>query len=128
MEDVRARFMHQQSDLENLELLVEYGQAAWEEDLVVPRYDVERMRAQLASEKSDLDNLTMDREAKQAKYDKELNLVTTDLFNYMRNNEKTLIQVKVLEKRVKTAYDTMKAQGKLTPEMERLAASLLTEL
>lgn len=128
MEDVRATYMHQQSDLDNLELMVEYGQAAWEEDLVVPRYDLECMRAELASEKLGLDNLTMDRQTKQAQYDKEINLVTTDLFNYIRNNEKTLIQVKVLEKRAKTVYETLKAQGKVTPELERLASSLLTEI
>jgi hypothetical protein len=120
--------MSQEQERENLELLIDHCPAAWEEDLASARNILDQLRDQLAKETGELERIVTDRHNKQTKYDRELNLVTTDLFNYMRNNEKTLVQVKLLEKRAKVAFEALKADNKSTPELERQASNLLTDL
>ena len=127
-QDVRVRYMSQEQERENLELLIEHCPAAWEEDISSARIVLDQLKEQLAKETAELERIVTDRQSKQTKYDRELNLVTTDLFNYMRNNEKTLIQVKLLEKRAKVAFEALKADNKTTPELERQASNLLTDI
>jgi hypothetical protein len=107
-------------------LLSEYGAAAWEEDIEAATANLVVLQEELAKEKQALEQLVMAREAKRAKHEKDLGIATTDLFNYLRNNEKTLIQVKLLERRAKDMYMQLKAEGRTNAEIDRLADSLLT--
>jgi hypothetical protein len=118
--------MAQPSETSTLSLLSEYGTAAWEEDIEAATANLTVLQEELAEEKQALEQLVMAREAKRAKHEKDLGIATTDLFNYLRNNEKTLIQGKLLERRAKDMYMQLKAEGRTNPEIDRVADSLLT--
>ena len=125
-EDVRARAMAHPSETSTLTLLADYGKAAWEEDIEAASANLRLLQEELSLEKQSLEQLVLAREAKQAKHEKDLRIITTDLFNYIKNNEKTLVQAKLLERRAMEMYSQLKAEGRTTAEIDRLAQSLLT--
>jgi hypothetical protein len=125
-QDPRIAAMTQDSEIENIEILIEYGHGAFEEDIASASANLALLQEQLAAAKQELEQLVNNRDRARAKYEKDLSIATTDLFNYLRNNEKTLIQVKMMEKRVKDRYAEMKAMGApISPEIEKLASLLV---
>ena len=112
--------------METLQLLIDYGKPAWEEDIEGASACLGQLREELEAGKQQLEQLVNTRTSKIQKNDKELLIATTDFFNYLRNNEKTLVQVKILEKRAKQMFEELKAAGKTNPDIEKQASLLLS--
>ena len=124
--DVRAQAVSLESEINNVALLTEFGKAAWEEDIAAASATLAALRQELEVVRSSQQQLVHARQVRDAKLDKEVAILEKDLFSYIRNNEKTAIQVKVIEARAKLVYNQVKASGKTTSEIERLAEALLT--
>ena len=102
--DNRAASVSMDMASSNLALLQEYGKEAWDKDIAVASGVLELLRSQLEEETRIVDELKTARARRLLKQEKEIQILENDLFRYIRNNEKTLIQVKVLEKRAKDLY------------------------
>lgn len=125
-QDPRAESMTQESVIENLDVLIEYGHSAFEEDIASALANLGILKEQLNAGKAQLEQLVNNRDRARQKYEKDLSLASTDLFNYLRNNEKTLIQVKLLEQRAREQYGQLKESGTpISSEIEKLGSFLL---
>jgi len=119
--DVRAVSESTEKAMKNLSLLQQYGKQAWEMDLAHASAELALLQKQLDEERRIVDGMHANREARMAKQAKEIRILETDLFNYIRNNGKTLVQVKKLEKRAKELIET----GPLTADQARIAETLV---
>lgn len=126
MTDIRAQALYQESEKSNLALLTEFGQQAYAEDIESASIILSRLEAQLAEEMMHLQQAVDAQGAKDEKVEKELRIHEHDLMNYVRNNEKTLSQLKIMEGRAKRLYEARKAAGRSTPQLDKLADQLLT--
>lgn len=106
----------------NLALLQKYGKEAWDKDIAVASGVLDLLRLQLEEETRIVEELRIARARRLLKHEKEIQILENDLFRYIRNNEKTLIQVKALEKRAKDLYE--KAGDFVTSDQARIAQSL----
>lgn len=126
MDDIRAKSEYLDSEKTNLELLIEYGGPAWEEDISHARDVLNRIEEAIGREMSVLEKLDSEKKIRDDRYEKEVTILSHDLFNYIRNNEKTLLEVKSLESKAKRMYQVLKAQDQSNPQLDRLAQQLLT--
>jgi hypothetical protein len=126
MDDIRAKSEYLDSEKTNLELLIEYGGPAWAEDISHARDVLNRIEEAIAREMSVLEKLDSEKKIRDDRYEKEVTILSHDLFNYIRNNEKTLLEVKSLESKAKRMYQVLKAQDQSNPQLDRLAQQLLT--
>ena len=126
MTDIRAQALYQESEKGNVALLTEFGQQAYVEDIESASIIYSRLEAQLAEEMMYLEQAVVAQGAKEEKVEKELRILEHDLMSYVRNNEKTLSQLKIMEARAKRLYEGLKAAGKSTPQLDKLADQLLT--
>jgi reverse gyrase len=90
-----------ESEINNLYLLNEYGRSAWAEDNNVSRMILDSLHKEQAALQSTLQQLEAQRVLKEEKVDKQLAVIEKDLFNYIQNSGRTLVQIRTLEKRAR---------------------------
>lgn len=120
--DIRAVSESIDMATRNLALLREYGKEAWEHDIAHASATLDLLREELEAETRLVEQMEASRRAKISRHEKEVGILEKDFFSYLRNNERVLYQVKVLEQRAKDLVDN---GHPLTPEQERVAQSLL---
>ena len=124
--NIRAEVSFLQAEANNLGVLLEYGKAAWEADNIQQQVLLDQARKELEQAQSELVAASEARARKAEIFDRELSLVETDLFSYVRNNEKTLVGLKRLERQARGTYEEH-FKGKEVREVDRLAENLLTQ-
>lgn len=115
-----------EGELANLSILIEYGKEAWAADIANQEILLQQATRQLHVAESELAVLKSKHES--SNFEKELRLVETDLFNYIRNNEKTLIGLKRAERTAFDMYTHCVNTNTATESISQTARNLLTEL
>jgi hypothetical protein len=112
---LKSRLVAAESQISQLELLSEYGEAAWKEDLD----QMDSLIAQLGEFKQIEEN----RNIPQINPNPQTDLISRDLYNYVWNNEKIKIEIHKLD--AKNFYEDLKSIEMTTPEIDKLASQLL---
>ena len=123
--DSRARIIAIESEIENLKLVLEYGESAWQHDLSHFNDVVVHLQQQLDTAQTELAAAESDLAKDEQRFEKDLSIAERDLFSYLRNNAKVADQVRVLEDQAKQLYADLQELGMSTPDMDNKISSLL---
>jgi len=122
--DSRSRIVAIESEIENLKLLLEFGESVWANDLSFYHQVVAHLETQLANAQSELSLAESDVGKDEQKFEKDLSVVERDLFSYLKNNAKVADQVRALETKAKQLHSDLQELGMSTPEIEKKISSL----
>ena len=122
--DVRSRIVSLESEIDNLNLLLEYGESAWAHDLNCYSQIIELLETQLSESRLELTSLETNLSSDEEKFEKDLGLAERDLFNYIRNNTKVSEQVNVMEEKVKELYSDLKELDMSNDEIDSKFSSV----
>ena len=112
-------------EIDNLQLLLEFGESAWRNDLSVYNQVVTQLEDQLREAQTELTAWEAHTEQDEQKFEKDLSIAERDLMNYIRNNMKVADQVKALEDKAKQLYADLQELGMSTPELDAKISNLL---
>jgi len=114
-----------ESEIENLQLLLEFGESAWQHDLSFYNEVVEHLQRRLEKAQTQLLAAESELAKDEQRFEKDLSIAERDLFSYVRNNAKVADQVRALEEKAKQLYADLQELNMSTPEIDNKASSLL---
>jgi hypothetical protein len=122
--DSRSRIVAIESEIENLKLVLEFGESAWANDSSFYHQVVAHLETKLRNTQNELNVAESDLAKDEQKFEKDLSVVERDLFSYLKNNSKVADQVRVLETKAKQLHSDLQELGMSTPEIENKISSL----
>jgi hypothetical protein len=121
----RSRLLATGIEIDNLHLLLEYGESAWNHDLSVYTQIVSQLEDDLKAAQTELSHLESQTLLDEQKFEKDLSIAERDVMNYIRNNTKVAQQVRSLEDKAKQLYSDLQEVGMSNPEIDSKISNLL---